>query len=77
MRKKIALLPVTGLLVLVGGGLDVGKGGDEVAEDFRRDHDRVTVPAHVFGDFDNHAPLVLFQVQKEDFPIRQDFLRMQ
>ena len=44
------------LLVLVSSQLDIRERSDEITENFRRNHDRVTIAADVFGDFHNHSP---------------------
>lgn len=64
-------------LRLVSRGLDVGKRRDEIPENFGRHHDCVAVAAHILGDFHHHAARVALEVQKEDFPVREDFLGVQ
>jgi hypothetical protein len=53
--------------------LDVGQGGDEVAENLRRDHDRVTVPGNILGDFHHHAARVFLQIEEESLSISENF----
>ena len=61
----------------VCGGLDIGESGDKIAENFSRHHDGITVAADILGDLDDHAAVVLFQIEKKDFPIRQNFFGVQ
>lgn len=63
--------------LLVGRGLDVAERCDEIAKNFRRNHDRVTVTADILGDFHDHAAGVSLEVEKEDLAVGQDFFGMQ
>ena len=62
--------------LVIGSLFDVGKGCDEVTKDFSRDHDGVSVTSDVFGDFDDASSAILFQIEKEDFAISEDFFGM-
>jgi hypothetical protein len=63
-------------ILFVGGGLDIRQRRDEIPEDLGRHHDRVTIPADVFGDLHHHAARVLFEIEIKGLPIREDFFRM-
>jgi hypothetical protein len=42
----------------------------EVTESTRGQHDRVAPTAYVFRDLQKPAPLILFEVEEEDFPFK-------
>lgn len=62
--------------LVVSGLFNVGKSRDKVTEDFSWDHNGVSVTPDVFGDFDDASTAILFQVEKEDFAISEDFFGM-
>jgi hypothetical protein len=53
------------------------QGIDEVAEHFHRQHDGIAAPPDVFGDLDDASAVVFFQVEKENFPICDQFFGVQ
>jgi hypothetical protein len=60
----------------VGRFADIFERSDEIVKELDRNHDRISTPTHILGDFDELAALVLFQIKKKNLPIREDFLRM-
>src|SRR5690606_36886456 len=59
-----------------GGLADVLERADEVVEKLDRHHDGVAAAPHILGDFDELSAVVLLQIEKEDLPVRDDFLRV-
>ena len=63
-----------GELVLKVGAADVLKRFNEVIQNFRRNHDSVTVGAYFFRDAHHAASCIALEVDEEGFTIRNDFL---
>ena len=60
--------------MLVIGAADILQRGNEIIEDFGRNHDAVTVGAHLFSDAHHASAGIAFQVNKEGLAVSNDFL---
>ena len=56
------------------GAADVLQSGNEVVQNFGRNHDAVTVGAHLFSDAHHASAGIALQVNKEGLAVSNDFL---